>query len=457
MRLSQSGFETNKIKSLNSMYPAQDLLLQTNQLVQYGTGIYAYNNVPLKVKQNIEEIVRSVLNKNGCIEVSLPTLQPESIWQESGRWDKYVNDGTMLTIKTDKGSYGMAPTAEEAVVDFVRDRVKSYKSLPAIFYQIGEKYRNEIRTRGYLMRGKTFPMMDAYSFNTDEQNLLESYEILKKAYIEIFDRLGLDVVPVAADSGAIGGKKSEEFMLLSDVGEDTILFDKNTGLGFNSEILERENYQDYLQQEYGIEDISQIEEKRAIELGHIFQLGTKYSKSMNATYKNNKGEEELFYMGCYGIGISRTLATIYEKSITRDREGKPTGIVLPLSVAPYVVQIIPKSDNAEKIAEAKALYSVLNEHGIETILDDREQGSIGTKIKDCRILGTPYMAVLGDRVKHGDIELENVATGEKLEMSQVDLIKTLEKMETLKEKGTIKRIEDIISNNKDKEKQDEER
>ena len=159
MRLSQTGLGTIRVNNLDKSYPAQDILLQTNQLVQYGTGIYAYNNVPLKLRENVESVIKGVLDKYGCIEILLPTLQPAKLWEESGRLSKYIEEGVMLSVKTDKGDFVMAPTAEEAVTDFVRGRISSYKNLPVTLYQIGEKYRNEIRTRGYLLRGKTFPMM----------------------------------------------------------------------------------------------------------------------------------------------------------------------------------------------------------------------------------------------------------------------------------------------------------
>ena len=169
MKLSQTGLGTIRVNNLDESYPAQDILMQTNQLVQYGTGIFAYNNVPLGVRQNVESIVRGVLNKYGCIEVLLPTMQPKSLWEESGRLSKYLEDGTIIPVDTQKGDFVMAPTAEEAVTEFVKGRITSYKNLPVTLYQIGEKYRNEIRTRGYLLRGKTFPMMDAYSFDINEE------------------------------------------------------------------------------------------------------------------------------------------------------------------------------------------------------------------------------------------------------------------------------------------------
>lgn len=427
MKLSQAGMGTVKLSNLDEMYPVQDILLQTGQLVQYGTGIYAYNNIPLLVKRNVEKIVTEKLNKYGCIEVLLPTLQPEKLWKDSGRYDHYVEEGVMLTVETDKGNFCLAPTAEEAMVEFAREKLKSYKNLPVTFYQIGEKYRNEIRTRGYLLRGKSFPMMDAYSFNTSEEDLANTYENIRKAYLEIFETIGLQAIPVAADNGAMGGKKSEEFMLLAAIGEDTILYDEQTKTALNTEILERENYEEYLAKEYGITDISRLEKRKAIELGHIFQLGTKYSETMNGTYTAQDGKQALYYMGCYGIGISRTVATIYEESVLKDENGKVQGFVLPESVAPYMLQIIPKMDNEEKVKEANELYSKLSEKGIGAILDDRNISSIGVKIKDCKILGTPYMAVLGDKVEKGKVELENVRTGEKEIITIEELISKFNK------------------------------
>ena len=245
--------------------------------------------------------------------------------------------------------------------------------------------------------------------------------------MEIFNELGLEVLPVVADNGAMGGKKSEEFMLLSPIGEDTILYDEKTKTALNTEILERENYEEYLREEYNITDISKLEKRKAIELGHIFQLGTKYSETMNGTYIDREGKQSLYYMGCYGIGVSRTVATIYEESVLKNDNGKVQGFVLPESVAPYKLQIIPKMDNEEKVKEAEELYKKLSENNIESILDDRKIDSIGAKIKDCKVLGTPYMAILGDKVENGKVELENVKTGEKEIITIGELINKLKK------------------------------
>ena len=425
MKLSQAGIGTMRINNLDEMYPAQDMLMQSGQLVQFGAGIMSYGNIPFLIKRKVETVIEEVLNKYGCIQVSLPTLQPDTIWKNSGRWDKYVDDGTMLTIESDKGTFCLAPTAEEAVVEFAREKLKSYKHLPVTFYQIGEKYRNEIRTRGYLLRGKSFTMMDAYSFNMNEEDLVETYNNIRNAYLEIFERLGLKVIPVVADNGAIGGKKSEEFMIISPIGEDTILYDEETGIGLNTEILEREDYKEYLEKEYGITDISKLQEKRTIELGHIFQLGTRYSEMMNANYITKEGKTQSYYMGCYGIGVSRTVATIYENSVIK-KDDKVDGIALPLEIAPYKVQIIAKVENEEKKKEAKRLYEELQRMGINAIIDDRLNVSIGAKIKDCKVLGTPYMVVLGDKVERGKMEFEDMRTGEKDIISKEELVKKLE-------------------------------
>ena len=413
MRLSQTGMGVTKLNNLDEMYPGQSILLQTGQLVQYGAGLFGYNTIPLLVRRKIEQIIVNTLNEHGCIEVLLPTLQPDTIWKNSGRYDQYVQDGTMLVTESNKGVFCLAPTGEEAMLEFAREKLKSYKNLPATFYQIGEKYRNEIRTRGYLLRGKSFPMLDAYSFDKDINGMEKSYENVREAFLSIFKQIGLKVIPIVADNGAMGGKKSEEFMMISEQGEDKILYDENSGIGLNTEILEREDYKEYLKQEYGIEDISNFKEIRTMELGHIFQLGTRYSEMMNGKYIGKDGKESLYYMGCYGIGVSRTLAALYEQCLINDEKWGPCGFVLPESVAPYKVQIVPKMENAEKVELATKLYETLKEKNIGAIIDDRENITIGAKMKDCKVLGTPYLVVIGDKQEGENIELENMKTGEK--------------------------------------------
>ena len=423
MKLSQTGIGTIKLNNIDMMYPGQSILLQTGQIVQYGAGIYGYNTVPLLVRRNIEEIIRKTLNRHGCIEVLLPTLQPDIIWKNSGRYDQYVNDGTMLITKSNKGTFCLAPTGEEAMLEFAREKLKSYKNLPVVYYQIGEKFRNEIRTRGYLLRGKAFPMLDVYTFDTTPEKMVEAYNNVRDAFLEIFKEIGLDVIPIVADNGAMGGKKSEEFMLISDQGEDKILYDDKTKIGLNTEVLEKENYQEYLSEEYGIENISNFKEIRTMELGHIFQLGTRYSEMMNGKFIDKDGKESLYYMGCYGIGVSRTLAALYEQCLINDPKYGPCGFVLPESVAPYKIQIIAKTDDAEKFEKAKKLYETLQANNVGVILDDRDKLSIGAKIKDCKILGTPYFIVVGDKQEGDNYEVESLKTGEKTVMNIEQIIK----------------------------------
>ena len=425
MKLSQTGMGVTKLNNLDEMYPGQSILLQTGQLVQYGAGIFAYNTVPLLVRRNIEKIITETLNKYDCIECLLPTLQPDTIWKNSGRYEHYVQDGTMLITESNKGTFCLAPTGEEAMLEFAREKLKSYKNLPVTYYQIGEKYRNEIRTRGYLLRGKAFPMLDAYSFDKDEKGMAESYENVRKAFLEIFEKIGLKVIPIVADNGAMGGKKSEEFMLISEQGEDKILYNEETGIGLNTEILEKENYQEYLKEEYGIEDISNFKEIRTMELGHIFQLGTRYSEMMNGKYINQEGKEELYYMGCYGIGVSRTVAALYEQCVVKNQKDEPCGFVLPKAVAPYKLQIIPKIENEEKAELANKLYKKLQENSIEAILDDRENITMGAKIKDTKILGTPYMVVIGDKTEGETLEIEDNVTGEKITTTIDEILKNI--------------------------------
>ena len=399
MKVSKMGLKSVKLTELDKMYPGQDILLQTGQIKQYGSGIYAYDNIVLRVQDRIEDIIKKHMDKIGGIEVEMPLLQPSELWKSSGRLERYINDGVMLMSKTDKGDFCLAPTAEEAITKFAENRIVSYKQMPVYFYQIGKKFRNEIRNRGYLYRGKEFLMFDLYSFDKDEAGLNKSYDQIKQAYFDVFKELDLELVAVAADNGAIGGTRSEEMMVISPSGEDTILYDGKTGL--NTEVLEKEDYAEYLKKGYGITDISGFNKLKAIELGHIFALGTKYSDSMNIKYIDQDNQIKPFYMGCYGIGVSRILGVLYENNLIKSND-EYVGFSLPLSVAPYYMYII---SNKERDAEAEALYSKLEEAGVHVILDDTND-TIGKKIRNAKVYGIPYIAILGNSTNTDEIELE---------------------------------------------------
>ena len=442
MKVSQIGLISKKLTNLDEQFPVQDMLFQTGQIDQFSSGIYAYGHIPFLLKKNISQVISDVLTKYGCSQLSLPLLQPESIWIESGRLQKYVDDDVMFRCLTEKGNYCLSPTAEEAVVKYAKSRLMSYKNLPTTYFQIGEKFRNEIRTRGYLLRGKSFDMMDAYSFGRNQDDLDVEYDRMKQAYFDIFNTLGLDVQPVGADSGSIGGNKSEEFMCVSDIGEDNILFDSTTGKAFNSELLERKDAKEYLEKEYGIVNIDSLQSRKAVELGHIFQLGDKYAKSMDATFVTESGSQENFVMGCYGIGVSRTLAMVYENSIIKDSNNNFAGISLPINIAPYTLYIIPKNDDKDKEEKALNAYQELLDNGVDVLYDDRTDLSIGAKIKDSKIVGTPYVVVFGNTLDEGFVTVENNKTGEKTNLSIDELIKNFEELQ--REKKNNKKLEDII-------------
>ncbi len=421
MKVSRMGLKNVKLTELDKMYPGQDILLQTGQIKQFGSGLYAYDNIVLRVEDNIEKIIKKHMDKIDAIEVEMPLLQQEELWRSSGRFDKYIKEGVMLTVKTDKGNYCLAPTAEEAVTKFAENRIVSYKQLPVSFYQIGKKFRDEIRNRGYLYRGKEFLMFDLYSFDQDEEGLNKTYDQVKKAYFDAFEELNLDLVAVAADNGTIGGTRSEEMMVISESGEDTILYDGKVGL--NTEVLEKENYQEYLKKEYNITDIANLNRLKAIELGHIFALGTKYSESMNIKYIDQNNQVKPFYMGCYGIGVSRVLGVIYENN-TIKQNGEVVGFSLPLSVAPYYLYIISNNDRTN---EALELYETLENLNIPVIIDDTND-SIGKKIRNAKVLGIPYIAILGNSTEVGSIELEYTKDDTKEIVSKSELITKFEKI-----------------------------
>lgn len=427
MRISKMGMKNVKLSNLDEMYPAQDILMQTNQVKQYGSGVYAYDNIPLKVQDNIEEVIKKHFNKADCIEVQMPLLQQDEIWKRSGRYDKYIEEGVMMLSETDKGTYCLAPTAEEAITTFVENRITSHKQLPAVFYQIGTKFRNEIRNRGYLLRGKEFLMFDLYSFDKDEEGMMETYKKIRETYFKAFKELQLDIVAVAADNGSMGGKNSEEIMALSRIGEDTILFDEETKQGLNVEVLEKENAKEYLAEQYNINDIEKLEERKAVELGHIFALGTKYSDSMNINYIDSENNSKPFYMGCYGIGVSRVLGLMYENNVIKEND-KVVGFSLPLSVVPYYLYII---SNDKKKDVAEDLYSKFNDKDIDVIIDD-VKGSIGEKIRNAKILGIPYIAIMGNNTEDGYVEIERTKDGAKKTVKIEELIEEVQKMKLTK-------------------------
>ena len=397
--------------------------MKMGELYQFESGIYGYGNLWTKLERIVENVIIEELDKVGCIQVEFPKLQPKKIWDRSGRWDVYTKENDiMFTLDNNLGEYGLAPTAEECASIFGANRLPSYKNLPATYYQISEKFRKEIRTRGYLFRPRTFVMMDAYSFDKSAEDMNKTYNIMHEAYMNIFKRLGIKIIPTVSDNGTMGGKISEEFQAITNLGEDVVVYDEVNNIGLNKEVLDFEDKDEYLKQ-LGVTDISNLKEYPSVELGNNFQLGTKYAESMNLYFKDADGTDKPYYMGCYGIGLGRIIATIIENNIIKDND-KIKGFSLPLNVAPYKMQIIYK-DTKENVAFD--LYNYFNERKINTIIDDREGYSIGSRIKDAYILGTPYVIIIGDKFDGINYEIEETKTGNKFTLTKEQIIEFIER------------------------------
>lgn len=592
MRLSKMLFVTLREDPADAEIPSHKLLVRAGYIRRIGSGLYTYMPFMWRVLQKISTIVREEMNAAGAQELLMPQLQPAELWQESGRWDTYTKaEGIMFSLTDRQGrEAGLGPTHEEVITAVARDMVRSYRQLPVNLYQIQTKFRDEIRPRFGLMRGREFIMKDAYSFHCDEASLKETYARMHDAYCNIFRRSGLEFRAVDADSGAIGGSGSQEFMVLAEAGEDEVLYtedgkyaanvekaialppeaevsqyttyEKRETIGTNaivkvckvlkcapSTVLKNVLYQvtfdngqvaaaivslrgdqdvnevklqneltklapnynattviglavpdeemqakwsakalplgylspaiadDYLQTnatiapkfirladqtaaelknfvtgadevnyhvvganwgaeftlpavvdvrkatagDRAIHDPSQVlQTARGIEVGHIFQLGTKYSQAMSATFTNEQGEEKPFVMGCYGIGVSRLAQSAVEQSYDKD------GIIWPVAIAPYhAVVVVPNINDEAQMEAAQKIYQDLNAAGVETLLDDRDERA-GVKFKDSELIGIPFRIVTGKALKAGKVEVVVRATKTAQEVAIEEVVQTVQ-------------------------------
>ncbi|MBG0745336.1 MAG: proline--tRNA ligase [Planktothrix agardhii KL2] len=592
MRLSKMLFVTLREDPKEAEIPSHKLLVRAGYIRRIGSGIYAYLPLMWRVLQKISQIVREEMNATGAQECLLPQVQPAELWRESGRWDTYTKaEGIMFSL-TDrrKRELALGPTHEEVITTIAKDIIRSHQQLPIHLYQIQTKFRDEIRPRFGLMRGREFIMKDGYSFHSDEESLKKTYRDMDQAYRNMLTRCGLQYRAVEADSGAIGGSGSQEFMVLAEAGEDEVLYTEDGKYAANTEKAtshpvdaEPSSFTEYqkletpntntiatlakflncsptqivknvlyqvvydngttvlvlisirgdqevnevklqneltkLAPEFGaktilsltvpdeeaqekwrtkplplgyispkLEDVyitskEQLESKflrlvdqtavelknfvtgadesgyhvvganwgkeftlpktivdlrkaqkgdravhdpeqilqsaRGIEVGHIFQLGIKYSQAMGATFSNEQGEELPLVMGCYGVGVSRLAQSAVEQSYDKD------GIIWPVAIAPYQVIIaIPNITDAQQVEIAEKLYTELNQAGIETLLDDRNERA-GVKFKDADLIGIPYRIVTGRSIKSGKVELVERATHNAQEIAIEDVITTL--------------------------------
>jgi prolyl-tRNA synthetase len=539
MRLSQQLFVTLREEPADAEVRSHALMSRAGFVQKLAAGIYVYGPLMWRVLRRVEEIVRDEHDKAGCQEMLMPALQPRELWEESGRWERYVNDGILFNFRDRKNSeVCLGPTHEEVITTYVKRIVQSHKQLPAILYQIQTKFRDEIRPRFGLLRGREFIMKDAYSFDCTEEKMAESYQKMRTVYRNIFTRCGLRFTPVEADSGAIGGSGSEEFMVDADTGEDAIAVCRTTGYAANTEKavsrvpappapaeelamhkeptpaakscealckmfpdlpLQRmlktvlykatigeeekviavmcrgdrelnevkllnhlgavamemadeatvkrvtgaevgfagpiglsdgvrlladvsvegvngflcggnETDMHYLDVWFGrdlpqpetvdfgvvqagdstIDGKGQIEITRGIEVGHIFQLGTKYSEAMGANYNDEDQKRQPIWMGCYGIGVSRVAAS----AIEQNHDDK--GMIWPLPIAPYAVCIVQmKAGVEEQDALGLELQTTLEAEGIDVLWDDRPKVGPGAKFKDADLVGIPLRIVVG--------------------------------------------------------------
>ncbi|PSB23417.1 proline--tRNA ligase [filamentous cyanobacterium Phorm 46] len=577
MRLSQMLFVTLREDPAEAEIPSHKLLLRAGYIRRIGSGIYAYLPLMWRVLKKVSQIVREEMDATGAQECLLPQLQPADLWRESGRWDTYTQaEGIMFSLTDRRDTeLGLGPTHEEVITTIAKDMVRSYRQLPLHLYQIQTKFRDEIRPRFGLMRGREFIMKDGYSFHTSEESLKKTYQDMDRAYSNMLRRSGLEFRAVDADSGAIGGSGSQEFMVLADAGEDEVLYTEDGLYAANVEkavsmpadaelspfatfekretpgtdtidklgkflkcsptqVVKNVLYQAVydsgitvlvLVSIRGDQDVNQVkllneltklagnyqaktvlfltvpdaeaqgkwaakslplgymapdladdyiagskevnskflrlvdrtavdltnfvtgsnesgyhvvganwgtefplpatvvgvrsakkgdramhnpeqtlQSARGIEVGHIFQLGTKYSQAMGATYTNEQGEEMPFIMGCYGVGVSRLAQSAVEQSYDKD------GIIWPVAIAPYhAIITIPNISDAQQVEVAEKLYAELNQSGIETLLDDRDERA-GVKFKDADLIGIPYRIVTGRSLKLGKVEVVERAT-----------------------------------------------
>ena len=382
---------------------SHQLMLRSGMIRRVTSGIYTWLPIGLKVLRKVENIVRQEMNASGAQEILMPMVQPKELWEETHRWDKMGPE--LLRIKDrHERDFCLGPTHEEVITDLIRNNIKSYKELPLNLYQIQTKFRDEVRPRYGVMRGREFLMKDSYSFNLNEESLNESYLLMKEAYKKILDRLGLKFKIVKADSGAIGGDASEEFHVLAENGEDTIAVSDSSDFAINTELLlEEGDAIESLQGKPSPDGKGIIQIKKGIEVGHIFQLGKVYTDAMKASVLDHEGKAKNLFMGCYGIGVSRLVAAAIEQN------NDEKGIIWPEAMTPFEVNIVAIGfDKDEKIAKAATdLYSKLSSMGYEVMLDDRKDG-YGTKMKDAELIGVPINIIIGKQyLQNNEVELKH--------------------------------------------------
>jgi len=430
MRWSQAFLPVLKESPADAQIVSHKLMLRSGLVRQTAAGIYAWLPLGFRVLSKIERIVREEQDRAGAQQMLMPTLQSADLWRESGRYDAYGPEMLRIRDRHDREMlYG--PTNEEMITALFRDEVKSYRDLPRTLYHIQWKFRDEVRPRFGVMRGREFLMKDAYSFDLDEEGARQSYYTQMLAYLRTFQRMGIQAVPMKADPGPIGGDLSHEFIVLAPTGESEVFYDAafeeidwhREGLDYADE-AGLQGLFDQVTGTYAATDETHDEVRwsavaedrrrtgRGIEVGHIFYFGDKYSASMGLRVSGRDGNMVTPMMGSYGVGVSRLVGAIIEASHDH------AGIIWPESVAPWRVGIVTmRQDDAPSVAAADHLYAALNAAGVEMLYDDRDERG-GVKLGSMDLIGLPWQVIVGPRgIASGTVELKRRSTGEREELS----------------------------------------
>jgi len=428
MRLSNFLLPVAKESPADAQIVSHKLMLRAGLVRQTAAGIYAWLPIGLRVLRKIEKIVREEQDRAGAVELLMPTLQSADLWRESGRYDAYGPEMLRITDRHDREMlYG--PTNEEMITALFRDTARSYRDLPRTLYHVQWKFRDEVRPRFGVMRGREFLMKDAYSFDMDEAGARHSYNRMFIAYLRTFARMGVRAIPMQADTGPIGGDLSHEFIILAPSGESEVFYHANWENPVDLSQIDTADAGVLQQVVSGlIADYAATDEKRdaareaaagdllrqsrGIEVGHIFYFGTKYSKAMGMTVQGRDGTAVVPHMGSYGIGVSRLVGALIEAS------HDDSGIVWPDEVAPFKVGLINmRADDLACTAAADDLYAKLGAAGVEVLYDDRDERG-GAKFATMDVIGLPWQLVIGPKgLERGVVELKNRRTSEKQELS----------------------------------------
>ena len=421
MKASSFHYKTLKEAPKDAELVSHKLMIRANMIKPLASGIYSWLPLGLKILNKVEEIIRKNMNAYGCLEVLMPMVQPKSLWDETERSKQMGPELLGFKDRNDRDFY-LGPTHEEVITDIGRQELQSHKDLPKTFYQIQTKFRDEIRPRFGVMRGREFLMKDAYSFDLNEDGMNKSYQAMKECYQKIFDEIGFEYKIVKADSGAIGGNMSEEFHVIADSGEDTLVFN-DADFASNIELLDEKLKQE-IETKIETNDLSDIDSelgkltvKKGIEVGHIFELGNKYSQAMGLSVQHDN-TQKVIEMGCYGIGVSRIVAAAIEQNHDAD------GIIFPKNISPFNCSLISINEKKSKTVKDKSLeiYKHLRTKNIDVFYDDRDV-TPGVKFSDANLMGAPYQIVISEKnLEKNVLELINRKDQSKSEISERDLL-----------------------------------